>query len=38
MAISKRRVDYAFEMSKIGYGQTKQQILAMVQKILKKDG
>ena len=31
-------VDYAFEVSKIGSGQTKQQILTMVQRILKKDG
>jgi len=37
-AEEQKLVDYAFEMSKIGYGQTKQQILTMVQKILKKDG
>lgn len=31
-------VQYVFDMSKIGYGQTKRQLLEMVQKIVEKDG
>ena len=38
IAEEKKLVEYAIEMSRIGYGRTKQQILETVQKILKKDG
>lgn len=34
----KRLVEWAVEMAKIGYGQTRHQICEMVKKIIEKDG